>query len=292
MGKVYDALKMSGGYIDDSGGIARGARRVSEARDYPEPEPINYLDYLLNGVPVLESEAPARPGQLALARPVIDVARSVTVDVSRIDRHLVAFSGSSRFAVEQYNRLAVALISAASGRSLKRVLVGSAARGEGRTSVALNLACTLARARKKVLLVDGDLSKPSIMRMLAIEADLGLGEIFRWTNPGSALLKLPRFGFDVLPTRSRVENSAEVLSSKAFNMAIGLLDEHYDYILFDTTPLLEAADCNLLMKIADTMVMVIRAGRLKTSDLSRAVERLKPEDVFGVVLNRGHATMN
>jgi capsular exopolysaccharide synthesis family protein len=294
MGKVYDALKMSGSLIEDGGLRGSGAPRVSAVAADPEPEDVNYLDYLLNGIPVSATDAPPGPGHLAPAppKPVLALPRAVALDTGRIDPRLVAFSGSDQRAVEQYNRLAVALISAAPGRSLKRILIGSAARGEGRTTVALNLAYTLARARKRVLLVDADLLRPSILRMAGVDGDLGLGDIFQWKNPGAALLTVARFGFDLLPTRRPAANSAEILSSRPFNVALDLLEPHYDFILFDTPPLLEAADSNLLMKLADTMVMVIGAGKLKTSRLAKAVEGLKPEDVFGVVLNRARPTAN
>ena len=287
MGKVYEALKISGAYIDDQAGSRRAAAKMKEPAAALEPEAINYLDYLLNGIPAGETVSDSTPGQLAPApKPVIDVARQAIIDDHRVDRRLVAHSASDRAAVEQYNRLAVALISAGSERTIRRVVVGSAARGEGRTTVAVNLACTLARSRKRVLLVDADLHRPSIMARLGINGDLGLGEIFRWLNPGSALLAVPRFGFDLLPTLARVANSAEVLASRPFNVAIELLEPHYDYILFDTPPLLESADAHLLMRIADTMLMVIGAGELKTPQMAKALEGLKPEDIFGVALNR------
>jgi Mrp family chromosome partitioning ATPase len=291
MGKVYEALKISGGYIDDQSGRRREAPAGKGPAPAVEPEVTNYLDYLLNGIGVTETGADTKPGQLApIPKPVVDVARPAIVDVGRVDQRLVAHSGSDRPAVEQYNRLAVAFISAASQRALKRVVVGSAVRGEGRTTVALNLACTLARSRKRVLLVDADLQRPSITRRLGIEGDLGLGEIFRWQNPGSALAAVPGFGFDLLPTRARVANSAEVLASRPFNVAIELLESRYDFILFDTPPLLDSADGHLLMRIADTMLMVIGSGKLKTSQLAKAVEGLKPEDIFGVALNRARSS--
>ncbi|HKF54985.1 MAG TPA: CpsD/CapB family tyrosine-protein kinase [Blastocatellia bacterium] len=287
MGKVYEALKISGAYIDAQaarGGVGPAPKEPAAA---VEPEAINYLDYLLNGIPVIDTAAETEGGELApVQKPVIDVARQAIVDIGSVDHGLVANSSSDRSAVEQYNRLAVALISAGSQRALKRVVVGSAARGEGRTTVAVNLACRLARSRKRVLLVDGDLHRPSIMGGLGIISELGLGEIFNWRNPGSALLAVPGFGFDLLPTRSPVANSAEVLASRPFNVAIELLGSHYDYILFDTPPLLESADAHLLMRIADTMLMVIAAGELKTAQLAKAVEGLKPQDIFGVALNR------
>jgi len=292
MGKVYEALKMAGGSIHEGAPepSVRGSSRVARGYVEPEPEAVNYMDYLLNGIPSPETPAAAEATLLApIARPVIDVPRPAAVDIGNVDHRLVAFQGSDRPALEQYNRLGMALISGAAERRLKKILIGSAERGEGRTTVALNLACTLARARKRVLLIEADLAKPSIARMLGVDADPGLGDIFRWKNPGAALVSVRRIGFDLLPTRSRVGNSAEILSSRAFNLAIDLLEPHYDFILFDTPPLLEAADCNLLMRIADAMVLVITAGRLKTSQLAKAVGGLRPEDVFGVVLNRSRS---
>lgn len=293
MGKVYDALKISGCYDDEANAADVGTAHPGQTVAHAEPESISYLDYLLNGIPVVEAvpaTTPSLPAP-APAKQVIDVPRPAS-ESGRLDPHLVAFSGSDRSAVEQYNRLAVGLISAATGRSLKRVLVGSPARLDGRTTVALNLAHTLARARKKVLLVDADLLRPSITRMLGVSADLGLGDIFRWRNPGAALLSAPRFGFDLLPTRAAARNSAEILSSRAFKLAIDILEPHYDFILFDTPPLLEAGDCSLLMRSADTMVMVIARARLKTAQLAKTVEAFKPEDIFGVVLNRARPISN
>src|SRR5262249_10957689 len=90
MGKVYEALKRSGACIDDEAVHGSRAPIVGEDGGQIAPEPTNYLDYLLNGIPAAETTAPATAGQLApSARAVIDLARPAMIDAGRIDQRLV-----------------------------------------------------------------------------------------------------------------------------------------------------------------------------------------------------------
>jgi len=94
------------------------------------------------------------------------------------------------------------------------------------------------------------------------------------------------YGFNILPTRERIDNAVEVLTSQNFREMLEILDPDYDFILFDSPPLLERADSGMLIKLADTALMVIRQGATKASEMSKAIELLAEEDLFGVVINR------
>jgi len=214
-------------------------------------------------------------------------AREVMVDAARIDPHLVVFYDFDPRAAEEYRKMAITMISAAADQPLRRVLIASAQHGEGRTCVTLNLACALAQAKKSVLVVDADLQRPSLLRLLGLEAENGLADVVSGRVPVSAAtLRVMPQGFDILPLRERVENSAEILDSPALRETLIDCEAHYDFILFDSPPLLNSTDASLLMKLTQATVMVVHPGKTNASHLSRAIAPLPEDNVFGVVLNR------
>ncbi len=217
----------------------------------------------------------------------IDPAREVALAVSWLDPRLVAFHDFDPQAVAPYNRLAISLISAAVSRSIQRVLIASAQYGEGRTTVTLNLAAALARAGKRVLVVDSDFLRPSVLRLLGIDVEIGLAEaITKGQAPGQVMVRLEPIGFNLLPTRAQVENSAELLASPVFEAMLQMLKPDYDFILFDSAPLLAVADASLLELHTDATLLVIRPGCASTGQMAKAVALLNEERLLGAVLNR------
>src|SRR5262249_5597863 len=167
-------------------------------------------------------------------RQPIHPARDAALPLAWLDPRLVAFHDFDPQAIAPYNRLAIALISAAASQKLQRVLITSAQYGEGRTSVTLNLAAGLSRARPRVLVVDSDFVRPSALRLLGVDAEIGLAEaIAKGLPPGQAMVRLQPVGFNLLPTRAQVENSAELLASPVFEAMLQMLRPDYDFILFD-----------------------------------------------------------
>jgi capsular exopolysaccharide synthesis family protein len=213
--------------------------------------------------------------------------RETELTLARLDPHLVAIHELDPLAVAQFNKLAVFLISSAAKRPLKRVLLVSAHHGEGRTCVALNLAAALARARKRVLVIDSDLQRPSVSRLLGIDAEVGLAEaVAHNLQPEEAVMRILPADFHVLPTRGQVENSAELLASPVFGRMITALDSHYDFILFDSAPLQASADASLLGLHVDATLMVLKPGNTSASDMAKSIAHLNEETFLGVVMNR------
>ena len=230
-----------------------------------------------------EASAAAPASRSAATRP----AGEVTLDAARVDPHLVTFYDFDPRAAEEYNKTAITMISAAADQPLRRVLIASAQHGEGRTCVALNLACALAQAKQRVLVVDTDLQRPSLHRLLGIEAESGIAEVVTNNLPVSAAtINVLPYGFHVLPLRERVENSAEILASPTLREVLDDCEADYDFMLFDSSPLLDSKDANLLMKLTHATVMVVRPGKTNAGHLSRAIAPLPEDNVFGVVLNR------
>src|SRR5690242_5327810 len=127
------------------------------AKDYSTTEMVAVMSH--------EPEAPARLyGASGPLRQAIYPAREVDLALKRLDPRLVAFNDFDPRDLAPYNRLVISMIAAAASRKLKRVLIASPQYGDGRTTVTLNLAAALARARQRVLVVESDFSRPSALR--------------------------------------------------------------------------------------------------------------------------------
>jgi Mrp family chromosome partitioning ATPase len=294
MGKVFKALSKSENEqprhslaaVVVAEEEANAARRDGTHRDQEAADAFDFLRFSLNApaTEAFDSEATRETSARGAAR---SPARQVTLDAARIDPHLVAFYDFDPRAAEEYNKTAITLISGAADRPLRRVLIASAQHGEGRTCVALNLACALAQAKQRVLVVDTDLQRPSLLRLLGIEADTDIAEAVGRRLPASAAaISVMPYGFHVLPLRERVENSAEILASPALREMLNDCEADYDFMIFDSSPLLDSKDANLLMKLTNATVMVVRPGKTNAGHLSRAIAPLPEDNVFGVVLNR------
>jgi tyrosine-protein kinase len=255
-------------------------RKPDEIRLSAAPEPVSEA-FPAPGMLVRVDGAAAPPHQLTYP------AREVDLMPGRLDPRLVAFRDFDPQAIAPYNRLAVSLISAATSRKLKRVLIASAQHGDGRTSVTLNLAAALARAGQSVLVVESDFLRPAALRLLGIDSGTGLAEaVAKGLPPSQAMVLLQPIGFNLLPTRAQVENSAELLASPSFEVMMRMLSPEFDFILFDSAPLLAAADVSLLEHHTDATLLVVRDGRTSTSQMSKAVALLNEERLLGSVINR------
>jgi capsular exopolysaccharide synthesis family protein len=214
-------------------------------------------------------------------------AYEVDLRPKRLAPGLVAFNDFDPHDIAPYNRLAISLISAAASRKLKRLLITSAEYGDGRTTVMLNLAAALARARQRVLVVESDFLRPSALRLLGIDSATGLAEaVAKGLAPSKAMVWLQPIGFNLLPTCAQVENSAELLASPSFEVMMRTLSPEFDFILFDSAPLLAAADARLLEHHTDATLIVIRPGATSTKQMAKAVTLLNEERLLGAVLNR------
>ncbi|MCI0665468.1 MAG: CpsD/CapB family tyrosine-protein kinase [Acidobacteria bacterium] len=213
--------------------------------------------------------------------------REVELSLARLDPHLVALHELDPRAVTQYNRLAITVISSAARRPLKRLLISSARHGDGRTCVTLNLAAALATTKQRVLVIDADLQRPSVSRLLGIDSEVGLAEaVANNMPPDETVTRLLPVDFYVLPTRGQVENSAELLASPNFGRLIEDFESRFDFILFDTAPLLTSADVSLLSLHADAALLVVRPYTTSAREMGKAISLLTEDHLFGVVMNR------
>jgi Mrp family chromosome partitioning ATPase len=247
---------------------------------------MKHLDRSLEEISQLEhrrTEVVPASGQHSL----VELTPAVTLDPARVDPHLVSLRHSDPLAARQYLRLVTTLISLNTKRPSKRLLIGSVGHGDGRTSVTINLAGALASAKRRVLVVDTDFLRPSTLQLLGLDVKTGFPEeLSRGLTAREITRRILPFNFDLLAPQSHVENSVEVLGSPAFLANLQMVSNDYDFILFDSPPLLESSDTQLLLRLVDKMLLVIRPGVTTPAKIAEALAMFRKRDLLGVVLNR------
>ncbi len=188
--------------------------------------------------------------------------------------------------VEQYRRLAATLHHAQAQTGLKIVMVASAMPGEGKTLTATNLALTLSESyRRKVLVIDADLRRPTLHQIFDIPNIAGLNEaLTAFEVLPSAFELSPRL--TLLPAGRPNPDPIGILTSPAMRELVKSAGDGFDWVIVDTPPVGLLTDANLLAGMVDAVVMVVAAGRVSYRVLQKSVEALGRERIIGVVLNR------
>ncbi len=168
------------------------------------------------------------------------------------------------------------------------LVVTSTTPNEGKTTTSINMALALAEADHNVLLVDGDLRRPRLAKYLDLIGSVG----FSTALSGAATLddvlqktKYPRL--TVLTAGPIPPNPSELLGSTVAKNLLGEFRARFDYVIFDSAPLLAVTDSAIIATEADGVVMVVRAGKTKRDQLAHATGMLKDvgASLLGAVLS-------
>lgn len=171
------------------------------------------------------------------------------------------------------------------------ILVTSSLPGEGKTFTALNLALSIATEREKtVLLIDADVAKSSISRLLGIEAKPGLIDLLE-NNAirfSDVLLRTDIPNLTVLPAGRKHRHSTELLASDAMRRLAEEVSHRYAdrIVIFDSPPLLAATQGDVLASLVGQVVMVIEADVTPQYIVQESIRKLEGCDIVGCVLNK------
>jgi|GEM_PF-2104035 len=174
-------------------------------------------------------------------------------------------------------------------RASKAVIVTAEAHGDGATTVAVNLALTLARDTKsKVLLVDGDMRRPSLQSIFSLGDGYGFSEVVQGEADPDRVVQTT--GFDnvfVLP-RGATTTQLTQLNLEKLDEVLIKLKKSYNYIIFNSSPVNKYSDSVMLASHLDAAVIVMRAEATRWDDLQRAKNQMiqKGVNILGVVMNR------
>lgn len=195
----------------------------------------------------------------------------------------ISFEGNSSSAAESFRKLRTNLQFVNVDNPPRVIVVTSASPGEGKSTTAINIALALAEAEHKVVLVDGDLRRPSIHKCLELAGSAGFSTVLSGAATLPEVLQETKFpNLTVLASGACPSNPSELLGSRAAKNVLNELRQRFDFIIVDSSPLLAVTDGSILSANSDGALVTCRYGRTKRGQLADAIGNLR--DVGAVVL--------
>jgi polysaccharide biosynthesis transport protein len=189
---------------------------------------------------------------------------------------------------EAYRVLRTSVLLSSADKPPKTILVTSGQPGEGKTTTVINTAISLAQLGSSVLIIDCDLRKPSVHKILGVDHVVGLSTyLARRAELDDVIQKLPIANLSLLASGRIPPNPAELISSSRMKEMLGLLSERFDHILIDSPPLLKVTDPVILSTLVDGVMLVVHGGKSTREVVRRTRQELSGAGakIFGVVLN-------
>jgi capsular exopolysaccharide synthesis family protein len=220
---------------------------------------------------------------------VLAMVQRVNQDGRNSMPQLYAVNQPKSLAAEAYRTLRTNLQFSSLDRPLRSLVVTSAVATEGKTTTAANLAVVMAQAGKRVVLVDGDLRRPSTHRLfdLSNEAGLTTALVEDLDALGGFLQATEVENLRVLAAGPVPPNPQELLGSQRMEDLLHKLEEEADVIVLDTPPILVVADASVLSARTDGVLVVVNTGRTRRAAVQQAVDGLRQvgAQLLGCVLN-------
>lgn len=169
----------------------------------------------------------------------------------------------------------------------KVLLVTSTEAGEGKSTISSNLALSLSQDNKKVIIIDGDLRKPSVHKQFGISGSVGLTELLIGEKSINDIKHKVNPYLDAITSGHIPPNPAELLASEEMEKLIEKLREEYDYVIIDTNPIGLVADAQILSSKVDGVILVARYEKTKKENLLSCKKMIDQVggNTIGVVLN-------
>ena len=188
---------------------------------------------------------------------------------------------------ESYRSLRTNIQYSSIDKQVKTLVVTSSNAGEGKSTVAGNLAYTFFQSGKRVLIIDCDLRKPSLHRKFNVSNEVGLTDVLVGTSELNKVMKKIDDNLYLLTTGTLPPNPAEIIGSNTMENFLGECKINFDYIILDTPPILPVTDSKLLAIKADATVLVVRSEISKLKHVSQAFKELGKvnANVIGTILN-------
>jgi polysaccharide biosynthesis transport protein len=195
------------------------------------------------------------------------------------------------FAIESFLQLVTSLrYSATADKRMRCIAVTSPSQGDGKSTIALNTAITMAHIEPRVLLIDADLRRPSLHQKLNQELGRGLSDVLVGTATlNDVVTPTEHEGLDLLTSGTRTPNSVKLLQSTRFDQILEELLETYQTVIIDAPALMPVVDAAILAAKADGTVMVVSIDTTDWNDVRKAISKLHGmgvSNIVGTVANR------
>jgi receptor protein-tyrosine kinase len=169
---------------------------------------------------------------------------------------------------------------------MKKLLITSTVKGEGKTVLSANLAISLAKTGQRVLMLDGDAHQGNAARILAGSRLPGLSDWWRSKDPiEKFLIHLNEIPLWLLPSGTPLDQMLEMLQSVRLSTQMNQLSAGFDWVIMDSPPWAPLADATSWGQLADAILLVAREARTPKRLLKKVLESFDQTKLLGIVLN-------
>lgn len=202
---------------------------------------------------------------------------------------IVTASHDSSLNNEQFNSIRTNIKFTNIDKNYKKIMLTSSQSGEGKSSVAANLAVSFAKQGLKTLLVDTDFRRPTIAKTFSIRKTFGFTNLLTTDNfdINQIIYKTNFNSLFVLPSGPVPPNPSELLDSNKMRNVINRGFEIFDLVIFDAPPILPVTDAQILATMVDGVIFVVREGASEKNEVAKSVHALNEVDahLLGTILN-------
>ncbi len=203
-------------------------------------------------------------------------------------RHLITVTNPRSPVSEAFRALRTNIDFSSVDEQIQIIMVTSSGPEEGKSTVTANLAAAYAQADKKVLLIDGDLRKPTAHKTFSLSNRAGLSSLLsQQADLEDVVQDSGVSNLSIMTSGPIPPNPAEMMASNRMSAVLQELRQRYDMILFDTPPLLAVTDAQIVASKSDGVIMVVSYGKVKRDIAAKAKANLDRvgAKMLGVVLN-------
>ncbi|MHA0286114.1 polysaccharide biosynthesis tyrosine autokinase [Mycobacterium sp. C3-094] len=206
----------------------------------------------------------------------VGVVGNIPLDKERRDNPAISFENDNSAIAEAFRKLRTNLQFLSVDNPPRVIVLTSSMPSEGKSTTAINLALALAESDHNVVLVDGDMRRPTLSKYLDLVGPVGFSTVLSGQASLDEALQKTRFpGLTVLTSGAIPPNPSELLGSQSARNLLAELRAHFDYVVVDSTPLLAVTDAAILAAGADAVLIMTRFGNTKREQLAHAVGSLE-----------------